>query len=94
MAREFAQFKGTSLDIYEVTSIARDDLNIVREGLKVSGTENSYRAMMPRKLDEGTDAKKLNGTLTEFYKDGSKSTGTVYKKAMWSCEWNGIKGGI
>jgi antitoxin component YwqK of YwqJK toxin-antitoxin module len=35
--------------------------------------------MMPRKLDDGTDARKWNGTLTEFHKDGSKRTETVYK---------------
>ena len=78
VAREFAQFKGSSLDIYNVTSIARDDLNILRDGLRKPGTENFYRAMMPRKLDDGTDARKWNGTLTEFHKDGSKSTETVY----------------
>jgi len=78
VAREFAQFKGNSLDIYNVTSITRDDLNILRDGLSKPGTEDSYRAMMPRKLDDGTDARKWNGTLTEFHKDGSKSTETVY----------------
>jgi hypothetical protein len=78
VAREFAQFKGSSLDIYNVTSITRDDLNILRDGLRRPGTEDSYRAMMPRKLDDGTDARKWNGTLTEFHKDGSKSTETVY----------------
>ena len=78
VAREFAQFKGNSLDIYNVTSITRDDLNILRDGLRRPGTEDSYRAMMPRKLDDGTDARKWNGTLTEFHKDGSKSTETVY----------------
>ena len=78
VVREFAQFKGSSLDIYNVTSIARDDLNILRDGLRKPGTEDSYRAMMPRKLDDGTDARKWNGTLTEFHKDGSKSTETVY----------------
>jgi hypothetical protein len=78
VVREFAQFKGNSLDIYNVTSIARDDLNILRNGLRSPGTEDSYRAMMPRKLDDGTDARKWNGTLTEFHKDGSKSTETVY----------------
>ncbi len=79
VAREFAQFKGNSLDIYNVTSIARDDLNILRDGLRKPGTENSYRAMMPRKLDDGTNPRKWNGKLTEFQKDGSKSTETVYK---------------
>lgn len=79
VAREFAQFKGSSLDIYNVTSITRDDLNILRDGLRRPGTEDSYRAMMPRKLDDGTDARKWNGTLTEFHEDGSKSTETVYK---------------
>ena len=79
VAREFAQFKGSSLDIYNVTSIARNDLNILRDGLKRPGTEDSYRAMMPQKLDDGTDARKWNGTLTEFHPDGSKSTETVYK---------------
>ena len=79
VAREFAQFQGTSLDIYNVTSIARDDMNVLRDGLRRPGTENSYRAMMPRKLDDGTDARKWNGTLTEFHKDGSKRTETVYK---------------
>ena len=78
VAREFAQFKGNSLDIYNVTFITRDDLNILRDGLRRPGTEDSYRAMMPRKLDDGTDARKWNGTLTEFHKDGSKSTETVY----------------
>ena len=78
VAREFAQFKGSSLDIYNVTSITRDDLNILRDGLRRPGTEDSYRAMMPRKLDDGTDARKWNGTLTEFHEDGSKSTETVY----------------
>ena len=78
VVREFAQFKGNSLDIYNVTSITRDDLNILRDGLRRPGTEDSYRAMMPRKLDDGTDARKWNGTLTEFHKDGSKSTETVY----------------
>jgi hypothetical protein len=79
VAREFAQFKGSSLDIYNVTSITRDDLNILRDGLRRPGTEDSYRAMMPRKLDDGTDARKWNGTLTEFHEDGSKRTETVYK---------------
>ena len=79
VAREFAQFKGSSLDIYNVTSITRDDLNILRDGLRRPGTEDSYRAMMPRKLDDGTDARKWNGTLTGFHEDGSKSTETVYK---------------
>ena len=78
VAREFAQFKGNSLDIYNVTFITRDDLNILRDGLRRPGTEDSYRAMMPRKLDDGTDARKWNGTLTEFHKVGSKSTETVY----------------
>ena len=78
VAREFAQFKGNSLDIYNVTSITRDDLNILRDGLRKPGTEDSYRAMMPWKLDDGTDARKWNGTLTEFHTDGSKSTETVY----------------
>lgn len=78
VVREFAQFKGNSLDIYNVTSITRDDLNILRDGLRRPGTEDSYRAMMPRQLDDGTDARKWNGTLTEFHKDGSKSTETVY----------------
>ena len=90
VVREFAQFKGSSLDIYNVTSIARDDLNILRDGLRKPGTEDSYRAMMPRKLDDGTDARKWNGTLTEFHKDGSKSTETVYKNGnvAMRMEWD------
>ncbi|MDB4468215.1 hypothetical protein N9039_02905 [Verrucomicrobiales bacterium] len=79
VAREFTQFQGSSLDIYNVTTITRDDLNILRDGLRRPDTENSYRAMMPWKLDDGTDPKKWNGKLTEFHKDGSKSTETVYK---------------
>ena len=90
VAREFAQFKGNSLDIYNVTFITRDDLNILRDGLRRPGTEDSYRAMMPRKLDDGTDARKWNGTLTEFHKDGSKSTETVYKNGnvAMRMEWD------
>jgi hypothetical protein len=98
VAREFAQFKGSSLDIYNVTAITRDDLNILRDGLRRPDTEDSYRAMMPRKLDDGTDARKWNGTLTEFHKDGSKSTETVYRngdvavRMEWDETGNLIKG--
>ena len=78
VARAFAQYRGNRLEIIRLESIALDDLNMLRDGLRSPGTEDSYRAMMPRKLDDGTDARKWNGTLTEFHKDGSKSTETVY----------------
>ena len=93
VAREFAQFQGTSLDIYNVTTITRDDLNILRDGLRRRDYENSYRAMMPRKLDDGTDARKWNGTLTEFHKDGSKSTETLYKNGNVAVRMEWDEGG-
>lgn len=93
VAREFAQFQGTSLDIYNVTTITRDDLNILRDGLRRPDTENSYRAMMPWKLDDGTDPRKWNGMLTEFHKDGSKSTETVYKNGNVAVRMEWDEGG-
>jgi hypothetical protein len=93
VAREFAQFRGSSLDIYNVTTITRDDLNILRDGLRRPDTENSYRAMMPWKLDDGTDPRKWNGMLTEFHKDGSKSTETVYKNGNVAVRMEWDEGG-
>ena len=93
VAREFAQFQGSSLDIYNVTTITRDDLNILRDGLRRRDYENSYRAMMPWKLDDGTDPKKWNGTMTEFHKDGSKSTETVYKNGNVAVRMEWDEGG-
>ena len=79
VAREFAQFKGISLDIVYLKSIAPDDLNILKDGLRKPGTQNSYRAMMPWKLNDGTYPKKWSGKVMEFRKDGSKARLTDYK---------------
>ena len=95
VAREFAQYRGNSLDLIHLESIALDDLNMLRSALRTPVYEYPYifggnRYMLPRKLKDGTDAKKKNGKLIQFHQDGSKMTETVYTNGyvVSRAEWN------
>ena len=95
VAREFAQYRGSSLDLVHLESIALDDLNMLRSALRTPVYEYPYisggnRYMLPRKLKDGTDAKKNNGKLIQFHQDGSKMTETVYTNGyvVSRAEWN------
>ena len=95
VAREFAQYRGNSLDLVHLESIALDDLNMLRSALRTPVYEYTHsfggnRYMLPRKLKDGTDAKKKNGKLIQFHQDGSKMTETVYTNgyAVSRAEWN------
>ncbi|MDA8989936.1 hypothetical protein N9H45_00240 [Opitutales bacterium] len=72
VARELAKFQGSFLNIQKLESIAPEDMNILKDGLRRPGSENSYRSMMPYKLKDGTRLKKWNGKIIEYRKDGSK----------------------
>ena len=72
VAGELAKFQGSFLNIQKLESIAPEDMNILKDGLRGPGSENSYRSMMPYKLKDGTRFKKWNGKIIEYRKDGSK----------------------
>ena len=73
VARELAKFQGSFLNIQKLESIAPEDMNILKDGLRGrGGSEKFYRAMMPYKLKDGTRLKKWNGKIIEYRKDGSK----------------------
>ena len=79
VARELAKFQGSFLNIQKLESIAPEDMNILKDGLRRPGSENSYRSMMPYKLKDGTRLKKWNGKTIEYRKDGSKIREIDYK---------------
>jgi antitoxin component YwqK of YwqJK toxin-antitoxin module len=79
VARELAKFQGSFLNIQKLESIAPEDMNILKDGLRRPGSENSYRSMMPYKLKDGTRFKKWNGKIIEYRKDGSKIREIDYK---------------
>ena len=80
VARELAKFQGDFLNIQNLESIAPEDMNILKDGLRGrGGSEKSYRAMMPYKLNDGTMVEKWNGKIIEYRKDGSKMRETDYK---------------
>ena len=80
VARELAKFQGDFLNIQNLESIAPEDMNILKDGLRGrGGSEKSYRAMMPYKLKDGTRLKKWNGKIIEYRKDGSKIREIDYK---------------
>ena len=79
VAQEFAKFQGTFLNIGRLESIAPEDMAILKDGLRRPGSENSYRSMMPYKLNDGTRLKKWNGKIIEYRKDGSKIREIDYK---------------
>ncbi len=79
VARELAKFKGTFLNIQFLESIAPEDMNVLKDGLRKPGSENSYRSMMGYKLKDGTMVKKWNGKVIEYRKDGSKIREIDYK---------------
>jgi antitoxin component YwqK of YwqJK toxin-antitoxin module len=80
VARELAKFKGDFLNIQNLESIAPEDMNILKDGLRGrGGSEKFYRAMMPYKLNDGTMVKKWNGKIIEYRKDGSKMREIDYK---------------
>ena len=66
VARELAKFQGSFLNIQKLESIAPEDMNILKDGLRRPGSENSYRSMMPYKLKDGTRLKKWNGKIIEY----------------------------
>ena len=72
VAGELAKFQGSFLNIQKLESIAPEDMNILKDGLRRPGSENSYRSMMAYKLKDGTRFKKWNGKIIEYRKDGSK----------------------
>ena len=73
VAQEFAKFQGSFLNIGRLESIAPEDMNILKDGLRRPGYgKNAYRSMMPYKLKDGTRLKKWNGKIIEYRKDGSK----------------------
>ncbi len=72
VAQEFAKFQGSFLNIGRLESIAPEDMNVLKDGLRRPGSENAYRSMMPYKLKDGTRLKKWNGKIIEYRKDGSK----------------------
>ena len=79
VAGELAKFQGSFLNIQKLESIAPEDMNILKDGLRRPGSENSYRSMMPYKLKDGTRLKKWNGKIIEYRKDGSKIREIDYK---------------
>ena len=79
VARELAKFQGSFLNIQKLESIAPEDMNILKDGLRRPGSENFYRSMMPYKLKDGTRLKKWNGKIIEYRKDGSKIREIDYK---------------
>ena len=80
VARELAKFQGSFLNITKLESIAPEDMNILKDGLRGrGGSEKFYRAMMPYKLKDGTRLKKWNGKIIEYRKDGSKIREIDYK---------------
>ena len=79
VAQEFAIFQGSFLNIGRLESIAPEDMNILKDGLRRPGSENAYRSMMPYKLKDGTRLKKWNGKIIEYRKDGSKIREIDYK---------------
>ena len=99
VAREFAKFQGSFLNIVRLESIAPEDMNILKDGLRRPGSENGYRSgsMMPYKLKDGTRLKKWNGKTIEYRKDGSKIREIDYKyggvilRMEWDEEGNLVK---
>jgi antitoxin component YwqK of YwqJK toxin-antitoxin module len=97
VARELAKFKGTFLNIQFLESIAPEDMNVLKDGLRRPGSENSYRSMMGYKLKDGTRLKKWNGKVIEYGKDGSKIREIDYKyggvtlRMEWDEEGNLVK---
>jgi len=79
VAGELAKFQGSFLNIQKLESIAPEDMNILKDGLRRPGSENFYRSMMPYKLKDGTRLKKWNGKIIEYRKDGSKIREIDYK---------------
>ena len=79
VAGELAKFQGSFLNIVGLESIAPEDMNILKDGLRRPGSENAYRSMMPYKLKDGTRLKKWNGKTIEYRKDGSKIREIDYK---------------
>ena len=79
VAGELAKFQGSFLNIQKLESIAPEDMNILKDGLRRPGSENSYRSMMAYKLKDGTRLKKWNGKIIEYRKDGSKIREIDYK---------------
>ena len=79
VAGELAKFQGSFLNIVGLESIAPEDMNILKDGLRRPGSENAYRSMMPYKLKDGTRLKKWNGKIIEYRKDGSKIREIDYK---------------
>ena len=79
VAQEFAKFQGSFLNIVRLESIAPEDMNILKDGLRRPGSEKSGRSMMPYKLKDGTRLKKWNGKTIEYRKDGSKIREIDYK---------------
>jgi len=99
VAQEFAKFQGSFLNIGRLESIAPEDMNILKDGLRRPGSENGYRSgsMMPYKLKDGTRLKKWNGKTIEYRKDGSKIREIDYKyggvilRMEWDEEGNLVK---
>ena len=98
VARELAKFQGDFLNIQNLESIAPEDMNILKDGLRGrGGSEKSYRSMMPYKLKDGTRLKKWNGKIIEYRKDGSKIREIDYKyggvilRMEWDEEGNLVK---
>ena len=98
VAREFAKFQGSFLNIVKLESIAPEDMNILKDGLRRPGYgKNAYRSMMPYKLKDGTRLKKWNGKIIEYRKDGSKIREIDYKyggvilRMEWDEEGNLVK---
>ena len=97
VARELAKFQGSFLNIQKLESIAPEDMNILKDGLRRPGSENGYRSMMPYKLKDGTRLKKWNGKIIEYRKDGSKIREIDYKyggvilRMEWDEEGNLVK---
>ena len=79
VAGELAKFQGSFLNIQKLESIAPEDMNILKDGLRRPGSENAYRSMMAYKLKDGTRLKKWNGKTIEYRKDGSKIREIDYK---------------
>ena len=99
VAGELAKFQGSFLNIVRLESIAPEDMNILKDGLRRPGSENGYRSgsMMPYKLKDGTRLKKWNGKTIEYRKDGSKIREIDYKyggvilRMEWDEEGNLVK---
>ena len=97
VAGELAKFQGTFLNIQKLESIAPEDMNILKDGLRRPGSENGYRSMMPYKLKDGSRLKKWNGKTIEYRKDGSKIREIDYKyggvilRMEWDEEGNLVK---